>query len=506
MSESDFIISSNDLIMSELSEFTEIPSKGFNRLFKVKRYGQWFVLKTLREEYSEQSTYRQLLKKEFEIGIQFNHPNVIRYLSFEPTTPYGAGILMEYIDGETLSETISRGIDNNSRKKIADELLSGLNYLHHLQLIHRDLKPANILITRNGLNVKIIDFGLSDTDYYAIFKQPAGTVAYSSPEQLGRREGNSSIENVPIDCRADIYALGKILLKLFPKSIYKRIAKKCINTNPNKRYQNIDAIQKAIVRHKNQKTLCLYASVLIFITALLFTQMKITNDSHYKTMQKSLDSVDVLSAELQEFREIKNIQEHYTKIIHKELDRIYANYENLLDTNTTLTRTQLMIEHSKASPLGYVPLVDSLQATTSNQEGKNIQDHYTKIIHKELDRIYANYENLLDTNTYLTQEELALEYSIASPLGHIPLMDSLKTTTNEQEIKNFIMFTSAQYFREKFQKTEELRTRFPSIYELEKQGDITKEELRNRMGKYSKRLKEQTDKAYASKYKKSVNF
>lgn len=47
-----------------------------------------------------------------------------------------------------------------------------------------DLKPENILITHNGQNVKIIDFGLSDTDDYYIHKDPAGTRVYASPEQL----------------------------------------------------------------------------------------------------------------------------------------------------------------------------------------------------------------------------------------------------------------------------------------------------------------------------------
>ena len=61
--------------------------------------------------------------------------------------------------------------------------MDALEYIHGKQTAHRDLKPSNIMITRNGQHVKLIDFGLSDTDDYAVYKQPAGTEGYISPEQ-----------------------------------------------------------------------------------------------------------------------------------------------------------------------------------------------------------------------------------------------------------------------------------------------------------------------------------
>lgn len=60
------------------------------------------------------------------------------------------------------------------------------------------------MVTANGGNAKILDFGLSDTDSYCILKHPAGTDKYISPEQL--------TESVP-DCRNDIYSLGKLSKK-----------------------------------------------------------------------------------------------------------------------------------------------------------------------------------------------------------------------------------------------------------------------------------------------------
>lgn len=69
-----------------------------------------------------------------------------------------------------------------------------------MQVVHRDLKPGNVVITTNGHNAKILDFGLSDTDSYGILKQPAGTEEYMAPEQR--------CSHVP-DCRNDLFSLGK---------------------------------------------------------------------------------------------------------------------------------------------------------------------------------------------------------------------------------------------------------------------------------------------------------
>lgn len=80
-----------------------------------------------------------------------------------------------------------------------------MEYVHSQQVVHRDLKLSNIMVTRSGCVVKVIDFGLSDADYYAILKSPAGTEGYISPEQ--QRGG-------PTDVRNDIYSLGIILDKL----------------------------------------------------------------------------------------------------------------------------------------------------------------------------------------------------------------------------------------------------------------------------------------------------
>lgn len=186
-------------------------------------------------------TYKEFLKKEFELEIQLDHPNIVRANSIEENEKFGLCFTMEYIDGWTLSDFLKTKPSTKTRKKICLELLSAMSYFHSMQIIHRDLKPQNILITRKGNNVKIIDFGLSDSDTYAIFKQAAGSDGYAAPEQLNGTKN--------VDLRCDIYAFGKLLNLIFPRWFH-FIKQKCTKTDKEKRFNNANEIIQRLRLHK----------------------------------------------------------------------------------------------------------------------------------------------------------------------------------------------------------------------------------------------------------------
>lgn len=238
-SSSGEITSSFENISDVFTAHTEISSTGFNCLYKAQRYGKWYVLKGLKPEFRNSAIHKELLSKEFELGIKMSHPNIAQTVDKESDPVAGDCIVMEYVDGETLREFLAQKPSRKVRFKITCDLLSAMAYYHSLQIVHRDLKPDNILITRNGHNVKIIDFGLADSDYHGVLKQPAGSDRYAAPEQ---KEGK-----VAIDCRADLYAFGKILRQLFPHD-YGAICRKCVQPDRNRRFNNAEEILKRLQR------------------------------------------------------------------------------------------------------------------------------------------------------------------------------------------------------------------------------------------------------------------
>lgn len=237
MIDSSFITSPLTPDLSDVwSEPELLSAKGHNAIYVATRFGRKYILKALAEAYRESTPHIELLRKEFSIGVGLDHPNIVRVLDFGHMDSIGWYIQMEFIDGITLEQFLETGPSKTVRHQIVLQLLDALSFLHERQIVHRDVKPSNILITRNGSTVKLIDFGVSDTDDYVTFKQPAGSLAYIAPEQLAGKQ---------IDNRADIFAFGRILQLVFPHR-YRCIARRCTRVEPARRYSSCARLTSAI--------------------------------------------------------------------------------------------------------------------------------------------------------------------------------------------------------------------------------------------------------------------
>ena len=210
---------------------------GFNILYRGNKNGRFFVYKALKPEYRGNVFYEDLLRKDFNIGFSLSHTSICQYYALVNIPQIGNSIVMEWIDGCSLESLIAGGrLRRETAKKLICEICDGLEYIHKKQIIHRDLKPENDLVTYNGLNVKMIDFGLSDSDSYNIYKQSAGTKIYASPELLAGE---------PVDSRTDIWSLGKMINEM--SGYYSHIASKCLVRNRGKRYQSAAEVKKAVL-------------------------------------------------------------------------------------------------------------------------------------------------------------------------------------------------------------------------------------------------------------------
>lgn len=221
---------------STYHELRQVAATSHAVLTVARRGGRLWMLKSLPEDKRQDPLLLSLQRKEYEVLTRLNHPSVVNVYDMVSIPSLGPTIVMEYVDGTTLDKA---GLQLSERRRVARQLADALAYVHSCQVVHRDLKPANVMVTHNGKNVKIIDFGLADTDAYTILKQPAGTQGYISEEQ--------QLQSVP-DVRNDIYSLGVIFSEMKLGWQYQHLIRRMllpISERPSSMSEVLRAMDKA---------------------------------------------------------------------------------------------------------------------------------------------------------------------------------------------------------------------------------------------------------------------
>jgi len=152
------------------------------------------------------------LLREARAASALDHPNIGVIHGLEESEDRQLFIVMQYYDGETLAQKISRGvIPARESLDLAIQIAGGLTAAHAHNIVHRDIKPSNIIITSTNV-AKIVDFGLARVVVSISATQSisaTGTLPYMAPEQ---------ILGETIDQRSDIWALGVIIVQMITGS------------------------------------------------------------------------------------------------------------------------------------------------------------------------------------------------------------------------------------------------------------------------------------------------
>ncbi len=184
--------------------------------------------------------------KVFEALQKLENAHIPQIYQLEETAD-GLVVVEEYIEGELLSEYLSRGILTEYQSlSVAKQLCEGLGTLHKCDppVIHRDIKPSNIIINSEGI-VKIIDFDSSRQykDESESDTRLLGTEKYAAPEQYGFSQ---------TDCRSDIYSLG-VVFGMFPEfvskrksKLWKKLVERCTLFAPESRFQTVEELEKEL--------------------------------------------------------------------------------------------------------------------------------------------------------------------------------------------------------------------------------------------------------------------
>ncbi len=168
------------------------------------------AMKTVRLDAVEEGRSPAMLarfKNEAQAAGRLSHPGIVAIYDYGEEHGL-AYIAMEYIEGNSLREYLSRGTRFGQRDAVSimAQLLEALAYAHERGVWHRDIKPANLIVMRNG-KLKIADFGIAriESSNLTHVGVVMGTPGYMAPEQY---------TGAAVDLRVDVFSAGVVMYEL----------------------------------------------------------------------------------------------------------------------------------------------------------------------------------------------------------------------------------------------------------------------------------------------------
>ena len=168
------------------------------------------AIKVLYPEFAADPAFVERFRREAQAAANLNHPSIVGV--YDGGTYGGTNfIVLEYVRGRTLAEELAE-VGRLAPDRVAEvgaAIAGALSFAHRSGVVHRDVKPGNVLISTQG-EVKVTDFGIARAaanaeDNLTQVGAVMGTATYFSPEQAQGR---------PVDPRSDLYSLGVVLYEL----------------------------------------------------------------------------------------------------------------------------------------------------------------------------------------------------------------------------------------------------------------------------------------------------
>ena len=185
------------------------------------KMGRKTAIKVISRALAEDPDAIARFNREAANAAKISHPNVCAVYDFGDTPDGVIYLVMEFIEGESLTDLVNRegALPPRRAARIVNQTAEALDAAHAFGIVHRDLKPDNIMITksRDGTDfAKVVDFGIAKAaggdEKQNVTKTGlvVGTPEYMSPEQLSGDK---------LDGRSDIYSLALVAFRMLTGSL-----------------------------------------------------------------------------------------------------------------------------------------------------------------------------------------------------------------------------------------------------------------------------------------------
>ncbi|MFN9812568.1 MAG: protein kinase domain-containing protein [Deltaproteobacteria bacterium] len=192
----------------------KIGQGGFGVVYRAHHdiVGREVAIKFLLPEISADPNNRERFLREARAANRIDHEHIIDINDFGQTDDGFVFLVMELLEGCSLSVEIARGPLGLARTlDIATQCASALSRAHELDIVHRDVKPDNIHLVAHGANrdfVKLLDFGLAHMK--GELRLTATGAVFGTPEYMAPEQGRGA----PMTYAADLYALGCVIFEM----------------------------------------------------------------------------------------------------------------------------------------------------------------------------------------------------------------------------------------------------------------------------------------------------
>lgn len=227
---------------TEIEHLTDWDEE-FYDIYTAKKFGKWVMIKTLKPQFADDPKYREMIEREFDVRYNLAHPNIVMINDFEDIPGIGRCIVTDDVYGDTLRKLLNEGkVTEHHLGQVCRQLINALEYIQTNHIVHPPLRPENIIFTEHIGNLKLIDVG------------------FEQKPSLKTRE-----------VADDIFYFGQILELVLAASgvsnpVLQRVARKCTDPDPRRRYRDIQELRAAIENRGNRKLLML---IIIFLGLLV---------------------------------------------------------------------------------------------------------------------------------------------------------------------------------------------------------------------------------------------